>query len=298
VLSTEVGDKVTVIDNVDFTKAISTDARNNQKAVDITSNGVIDFAGYAQGVYTLDVVVDDDRAYEGIVIIGEQPQSNIENVVKKVNTEKYFVDIIIEEEKKKQKHSICFFDPSDKECDPIDGKCPEGFGMNEEDRCVPTGDCPDGYGRADEDQTGTCYDEDDELVTCEDGSIRLPQYCRENEDGDGDESEKWIEFCEKNPNVIPCNHNDLPTPEPQPVYDCTNGVLPWCVPVDDDDKDDEYIVDPLEDAYEPPRELQDQDQDQEEKEEEKEVDGQGEESGGSDSEDSEESGGSEGETSE
>jgi hypothetical protein len=50
VLSTEVGDKVTVIDNVDFTKAVTTDARNNQKAIGITSNGVIDFAGYTQGV--------------------------------------------------------------------------------------------------------------------------------------------------------------------------------------------------------------------------------------------------------
>jgi hypothetical protein len=52
--------------------------------------------------------------------------------------------------------------------------------MNEQDRCVPTGDCPEGYGRADEDETGTCFPEDD-LVTCEDGSVRLPQYCRENQ---------------------------------------------------------------------------------------------------------------------
>ena len=58
-LSIEAGDKVTVKDNVDFTRAITTDARNNQKAVGITSNGVIDISGYAQGVYTLDVVVDD-----------------------------------------------------------------------------------------------------------------------------------------------------------------------------------------------------------------------------------------------
>jgi hypothetical protein len=68
VLSTEVGDKVTVKDNVDFTKAIATDARNNQKAIGITSNGVIDFAGYAQGGYTLDVVINDDRAYEAIIV--------------------------------------------------------------------------------------------------------------------------------------------------------------------------------------------------------------------------------------
>jgi hypothetical protein len=41
VLSTKVGDKVTVIDNVDFTKAVTTDARNSQKAIGITSNGVV-----------------------------------------------------------------------------------------------------------------------------------------------------------------------------------------------------------------------------------------------------------------
>jgi hypothetical protein len=62
VLSTEVGDKVTVKDHVDFTKAITTDSRNNQKAIGITSDGVIDFAGYTQGVHTLDVVVNDDRS--------------------------------------------------------------------------------------------------------------------------------------------------------------------------------------------------------------------------------------------
>ena len=30
---------------------------------------MIDFAGYTQGVSTLDVVVDDDRAYEAIIVI-------------------------------------------------------------------------------------------------------------------------------------------------------------------------------------------------------------------------------------
>jgi hypothetical protein len=85
VLSTEVGDKVTVKDNVDFTKAVTTDARNNQKAIGITSNGVIDFAGYTQGVYTLDVVVDDDRAYEAIIVIGEQNQDTVKKEITTVN---------------------------------------------------------------------------------------------------------------------------------------------------------------------------------------------------------------------
>jgi hypothetical protein len=85
VLYIKVGDKVTVNDNVDFTKAIATDGNNNQKAIGITSNGVIDFTGYAQGVSTLDVVVDDDRAYEAIIVIGQQPPEVINKQVTKVN---------------------------------------------------------------------------------------------------------------------------------------------------------------------------------------------------------------------
>ena len=85
VLYIKVGDKVTVNDNVDVTKAIATDAGNNQKAIGITSNGVIDFTGYAQGVSTLDVVVDDDRAYEAIIVIGQQPPEVINKQVTKVN---------------------------------------------------------------------------------------------------------------------------------------------------------------------------------------------------------------------
>ena len=87
VLSTEVGDKVTVKDNVDLTKAITTDARNNQKAIGITSNGVIDFAGYTQDVYTLDVVVDDNRAYEAIIAIGDQTNQIVDKEITRVNSE-------------------------------------------------------------------------------------------------------------------------------------------------------------------------------------------------------------------
>jgi hypothetical protein len=87
VLSTEVGDKVTVIDNVDFTKVVTTDARNSQKAIGITSNGVIDLAGYTQGVYTLDVVADDDRAYEAIIAIGDQTNQIVDKEITRINSE-------------------------------------------------------------------------------------------------------------------------------------------------------------------------------------------------------------------
>ena len=89
VLSTKIGDKITVKDNVDFTKAVTTDARNNQKAIGITSNGVIDFTGYTQGAYTLDVVIDDDRAYEAIIVIGGQTHDSVKSVNKEIVFEIY-----------------------------------------------------------------------------------------------------------------------------------------------------------------------------------------------------------------
>ena len=118
VLSTEVGDKVTVKDNVDFTKAVTTDARNNQKAIGITSNGVIDFAGYTQGVYTLDVVVDDDRAYEAIIAIGDQTNQIVDKEITRVNSD-YTIKV---------------------ELPPL--VCDEGY-HRENGKCVPDDPIPD-----------------------------------------------------------------------------------------------------------------------------------------------------------
>ena len=109
VLYIKVGDKVTVNDNVDFTKAIATDGNNNQKAIGITSNGVIDFTGYAQGASTLDVVVDDDKAYEAIIVIGQQPPEVINKQVTKVNNN--------------QETKVVYPDPCDVDEERIDGDC-------------------------------------------------------------------------------------------------------------------------------------------------------------------------------
>ena len=95
VLSTEAGDKATVQDNVDFTKAVTTDARNSQKAIGISRDGVIDLVGYDQGVYTLDVVVDDDRAYEAIIAIGDQTNQIVDKEITRVNSE-YTLKFIID----------------------------------------------------------------------------------------------------------------------------------------------------------------------------------------------------------
>ena len=132
VLYIKVGDKVTVNDNVDFTKAITTDGNNNQKAIGITSNGVIDFIGYAQGVSTLDVVVDDDRAYEAIIVIGQQTPDVINKQVTKVNNnQETRVEFVVPEppkppkcdEGEELKGNKCVPIPCDEEL--IDGKCPD-----------------------------------------------------------------------------------------------------------------------------------------------------------------------------
>ena len=118
VLYIKVGDKVTVEDNVDFTMAITTDGNNNQKPIGITSNGVIDFTGYAQGVSTLDVVVDDDRAYEAVIVIGEQNQDTVK---KEITT------VTVCEGVNDNQTGACIQDPE---------PCDEGF-VREGDECVP-----------------------------------------------------------------------------------------------------------------------------------------------------------------
>jgi hypothetical protein len=159
VLSAEVGDKVTVLDNVDFTKAITTDGNNNQKAIGITSNGVIDFAGYNQGVYTLDVVVDDDRAYEAIIAIGDQTNQIVDKEITRVNSE-YTTKIEF------------VYPPIE---DPKPPKCNEGEELID-GKCEPIGNpycdlVSDEYMQ----NGGTCLDrqdadEDTGLTTCRDGS--------------------------------------------------------------------------------------------------------------------------------
>ena len=51
----------------------------------------------------------------------------------------------------------CLFNPSLPKCAPIEGKCPPGFLMNENEQCFPDKPCPAGFTKFDEDETGTCY---------------------------------------------------------------------------------------------------------------------------------------------
>ena len=49
------------------------------------------------------------------------------------------------------------FEPSLPKCVPIDGKCPDGFLMNENEQCFPDKPCPPGFEKRDQDDTGRCY---------------------------------------------------------------------------------------------------------------------------------------------
>jgi hypothetical protein len=51
----------------------------------------------------------------------------------------------------------CLFNSSLPKCAPIEGKCPSGFLMNENEQCFPDKPCPAGFTKFDEDETGTCY---------------------------------------------------------------------------------------------------------------------------------------------
>jgi hypothetical protein len=50
----------------------------------------------------------------------------------------------------------CLYNPSLPKCAPINGKCPEGFAMNEDGQCYPRKPCPPGFERRDDDETGAC----------------------------------------------------------------------------------------------------------------------------------------------
>jgi hypothetical protein len=51
----------------------------------------------------------------------------------------------------------CLFNTELPKCAPVDGKCPDGFGTNEDGRCFVIHDkCPDGYHTTEDDETGEC----------------------------------------------------------------------------------------------------------------------------------------------
>ena len=129
-------------------------------------------AGLPVGVYTLDIITQKGNtkaAYEGILVISQQPTTVInENTKNVINQEinqntRDDTDIIIKNvfkpktKKVVDKERICLFTPNHPDCKPKDGKCPKGWGMNEDEYCFPAHKkCPKGYWRADDDESGAC----------------------------------------------------------------------------------------------------------------------------------------------
>jgi hypothetical protein len=66
----------------------------------------------------------------------------------------------------------CLFDPGLPKCVPgPDGKCPDGFAMNEDGQCFPRGGCPHGYHRVEDDESGRCISNTE---GCPEGMIFTP----------------------------------------------------------------------------------------------------------------------------
>ena len=164
VVSVERNGKVTVFSaptSPKFTSAKLTDINDNTVEIPITDAGVISLAGYSEGVYTLDVIVDDRYAFECILVIG--PEEGKQQIINKQITEvnqQTDVNIIKKKfERGINKAKVCLFTPSHPICkpDPKTGKCPPRWAMNEDGQCFPHYlKCPEGYWRADDDESGAC----------------------------------------------------------------------------------------------------------------------------------------------
>lgn len=95
----------------------------------------------------------------------------------------------------------CLFNPSLDKCAPdIDGNCPQGFNLNENEQCFPAHEsCPSGYHSHEDDETGKCIPDN---VPCEPGYIMNPNFptCESTES-----------ICQKYSNLIECKEENEAT---------------------------------------------------------------------------------------
>jgi hypothetical protein len=211
--------------------------------------------GFDDGVYLLDVIVimpeGGKGAYETVLVIlaPNTPDLDPTQVIAQVVNiqvdvrEKVFEED--EEERPAPEPSICYFDPDNEACNPDEeGKCPSGFGFNEDGQCIPQGKCPDGYGRLDNDETGRCYPERD-MKRCPDGSVvHAREQCPTTTLTPTPEP-TTTPTPEPTPELTP-----EPTPEPTPEELTANcGGVP-CTPTEKEDsmteveEDSEAVIDP------------------------------------------------------
>ena len=176
----------------------------------------------ASKAYLLDIIVEMDNGdkylYETVLAILEPGQTlnqvNTQNIIQNfVSTSSDTHTTVVfrngdndNEPPEEEEPSICYFEPNNEECDPDEeGNCPEGFGHNDDNQCIPHGPCPDGYGRVDDDETGTCYP-DDEIVDCDNGAKVLDEDdCRFY---DPNPPPDPAQVCYFEPNDELCNPNE------------------------------------------------------------------------------------------
>jgi hypothetical protein len=191
------------------------------EAVKITDNALqttdLDFSvstgrvsqALAPKAYLLDIIVlmdnDDRYLYETVLAVlapGQTLQQvNVQNIIQNfVSRSDTHTTVVFrdseDDDDDEDEPSICFFDPNDEECDPDEnGDCAEGFGRNEDGRCIPQERCPDGFHRANDDESGRCIDED-ELRQCENngGWVEVGEFCPEDE----------LPFCNEDHSNEPC----------------------------------------------------------------------------------------------
>jgi predicted transcriptional regulator len=229
-----------------------------------TQANAFSLANLPVGVYTLDIMIQKGStkaAYEGILVISQQPTIVINETIKQVinqeinqNT-RVDTDVKVVFKKKNDKERVCLFTPSHPDCKPKDEKCPKGWAMNEDGNCFPAHKkCPEGHARMDNDETGACisFNNKDYGDGCppgsanpEDGCTLEGYHCTEN--GCGYYSHGSCEQCEPRTGMEPVTLSIDPTitttSEPQiGAGDDSQGTA-GCVNAGQTEGEDECILD-------------------------------------------------------
>jgi hypothetical protein len=89
VLQIEEDDNVRITNDVDFDKARTIDANDNEKKIDIDDDGNVDFDNYNQGSYRLEVITEngDRKLFAGIVVIGPENKEQTKKVIERTIVE-------------------------------------------------------------------------------------------------------------------------------------------------------------------------------------------------------------------
>jgi hypothetical protein len=91
----------------------------------------------------------------------------------------------------------CLFNTELPKCASTDGKCPDGFGMNEDDRCFPQhSKCPEGFHTTEDDETGECNRNSE----CEGDDYLL--------DNDGKNCRERHTYCKETPTPHECKDKE------------------------------------------------------------------------------------------